>query len=325
MSKIKQKHGDITTTNGYLSGRLDPYEPGALIGYYYAYPDRGGLGKRPTDVIGRYPIYSAGEIQVDMASHVLGVCSKRRDIFVGRNGKLWRFPRILLKKNAGVVYGRSRGDKHIWADNVAREFIDSITPSFGQLATEEAQIRYRKIVRALVNARVLDAASLGLEASALDYAKGISSDWDEADLLTPRYASVQHALLVSLVLALDSNKAAELIELASFLQFKLPIVSRSAALGIYQQGCLLLARLCPPWWNRGYAMDWNGFGNINRIFRAQYARTMNEAMDRSIPLERMTLGGMNGIINTVGVGETEQARDGVPAWGDPPKTVVEPV
>jgi len=34
---------------------------------------------------------------------------------------------------------------------------------------------------------------------------------------------------------------------------------------------------------------------------------------------------MNGIINTVGVGETEQARDGVPAWGDPPKTVVEPV
>tara|TARA_R110000824_G_scaffold199734_1_gene383678 strand:+ start:7044 stop:8048 length:1005 start_codon:yes stop_codon:yes gene_type:complete len=324
MAKQKQNSGTITISNGYRSGRLNPNKPGELLGYFYSHPDRNGLPPRTDKPVQRYPIYSAGEVQVDMSYHVLGACPGRRDVFVGRDGNLWKFPKICLKKQVGPVRPLSREGRHIWADDVARQFIDSITPAFGQHAAAEAQIRYRKIVRTLVNARLLDAASLGLDKSSSDYAKAICSEWTESDLLQPRYASVQHALLVSLVLALDSNKAAELIELASFLQFKIPIVSRSAALGIYQQGCLLLSRLCPPWWNRGYTMDWDGFGDIDRIFRAQYARTMNEAMDRSIPLERMTLGGMNGIANTVGVGETERAREGVPVWGETEETTVEP-
>jgi len=324
MAKEEQKNGTVTVSNGYRSGRLNPNEPGSLLGYFYSYADRNGLPVRTGGNINRYPIYSAGEIQVDLSSHVMGACPGRRDIFIGRNGILWKFPRVLLKRQVTTVQSLNREGKHIWADNLARQFIDSITPNFGQLATEEAQVRYRKIVRTIVNARLLDAAALGLEKKSIDYAQAICSDWTESDLLQPRYASLQHALLVSLVLALESNQAAELIELASFLQFKLPIVSRSAALGIYQQGCLLLSRLCPPWWNRGYTMDWDGFGDIDRIFRAQYARTMNEAMDRSIPFERMTLGGMNGIADTVGVGETERAREGVPVWGESPKTTVEP-
>ena len=71
---------------------------------------------------------------------------------------------------------------------------------------------------------------------------------------------------------------------------RIPFVSRESALSVYQQACSLLARLCPQWWNQGYTCRWELVGDIDRIFRAQYIRMIEDAWDNGTQFE--TVGGI---------------------------------
>ena len=71
---------------------------------------------------------------------------------------------------------------------------------------------------------------------------------------------------------------------------RIPFVSREAALAVYQQAVSLLARLCPQWWNQGYTCRWEMVGDIDRIFRAQYIRMLEDAFDNNTQFE--TAGGL---------------------------------
>ena len=186
--------------------------------------------------------------------------------------------------------GLDREDLNAWADACARMVIDRLTPSNEASVTERSHYRYRKIVNALVSQRILDAAAIGYECNPTDFAKGISQEWTAHDLLYPRHASIRHATLVALVLALDSDKAAQLIELAALIEMRIPFVSREAALSIYQQAVSLLARLCPQWWNQGYTCRWELVGSIDKIFRSQYIRMIESAWDNGTQYE--TAGGI---------------------------------
>ena len=137
---------------------------------------------------------------------------------------------------------------------------------------------------------MLDAAAIGYECTPLTFAQGISVEWTAHDLLYPRHANIRHATLVALVLALEADKAAQLIELAALIEMRIPFVSREAALSIYQQAVSLLARLCPQWWNQGYTCRWELVGDIDKVFRSQYIRMIESAWDSNTQFE--TAGGL---------------------------------
>jgi len=278
---LRPKHKEVVSNKAYHEGRIDIRRIGLTLGWYY---------RKDDGVKRRYPIINAGMIHVGITSHVLGLCIGRRDIFIGRDGLLWKYPKVLLNHTVPTAHDLNKEDLQAWADACARSVIDRITPNSEATVTERSNRRYRKIIRALVEQRILDAASLGYERNARSYARCISSSWTDQDLLNTRHATIRHATLVSLALALEADKAAQLIELAALIEMRVPFVSREAALSIYQQSVSLLARLCPQWWNQGHLCDWNMVGDIDRLFRAQYVRMIEDAWDNGTQFE--TMGGL---------------------------------
>ncbi len=278
--RIYKRKTDVYPNKAFYEGRVNLNKLGVPIGWYHK-----KQGKKT-----KWTILNAGLLQIGINNHVLGLCPERKEIFLGRNGKLWRYKDTLLPSPVPNTLGLDREDLSAWADAGARMVIDRLTPRNEASVTERSQYRYRKIVQALVNQRMLDAAAIGYECTALTFAQGISVEWNAHDLLYPRHASIQHATLVSLVLALEADKAAQLIELAALIEMRIPFVSREAASSIYQQAVSLLARLCPQWWNQGYACRWELVGDIDRIFRAQYIRMIESAWDSGTQFE--TAGGI---------------------------------
>jgi hypothetical protein len=278
--RIYKRKTDVYPNKSFYEGRVNLNTLGVPIGWYHKKE-----GKRS-----KWRILNAGLIQIGITNHVLGMCPDRKEIFLGRDGKLWRYKNVLLPTPVPDVLGCDREELHAWADACAREVIDRLTPNNEATVSERSQYRYRKIVQALVNQRILDSAAIGYECTALTFAHGISVDWTAHDLLFPRHASIRHATLVALVLALDADKAAQLIELAALIEMRIPFVSRESALSVYQQACSLLARLCPQWWNQGYTCRWELVGDIDRIFRAQYIRMIEDAWDNGTQFE--TVGGI---------------------------------
>tara|TARA_R100000322_G_scaffold53771_1_gene33369 strand:- start:217 stop:1101 length:885 start_codon:yes stop_codon:yes gene_type:complete len=278
--RIYKRKTDVYPNKSFYEGRINLNKLGIPIGWYYKEE-----GKRS-----KWRILNAGLIQIGITNHVLGMCPNRKEIFLGRDGKLWRYKNVLLPTPVPDVLGCDREELNAWADACAREVIDRLTPGNEASVSERSQYRYRKIVQALVNQRILDSAAIGYECTALTFAQGISVEWTAHDLLFPRHATIRHATLVALVLALEADKAAQLIELAALIEMRIPFVSREAALSIYQQACSLLARLCPQWWNQGYTCRWELVGDIDRIFRAQYIRMIEDAWDNGTQFE--TVGGI---------------------------------
>ena len=62
-------------------------------------------------------------------------------------------------------------------------------------------------------------------------------------------------------------------------------MNREIALTVYQRAVTLLSRLCPEWWGQGFTTDWNANGSIERTFRNQYVRMVNESNIRDIPID----------------------------------------
>jgi hypothetical protein len=275
-----KKNGEVSPTKALIAGRTDLRKLGIPLGWYY---------QRERKRV-RWRILNVGIVQVGISNYYIGVCIGRRDIFLGRDGRLWRYDGAKLEHNVPSNLGLSEEDLTPWANAISRTIIDRLSPKNELDVIEKSNTRYRKIVLALVKERILDAATLGYEVSAETFARGVSSNWDTKDLLYPRIITLRHATVTALVLSLQANKAAQLIELAAMIEMRVPIVSREAALAIYQQSVSLLSRLCPQWWNQGYTCRWELVGDIERLFRSQYIRTLNDSFETGIQFE--TAGGI---------------------------------
>ncbi len=266
----------VSCRKRYSQGRESPTNYGAAIGYYFL---------QEGEKTRRYDILSAGHIQVGMQTYWVGVIPGRREFFLGVRGRLWRFPGKLMPISVKSPELLDEETRRVWADSIVRTLLDSLTTKVESHVCAQAITRYRKLVRALTNRRIVDAAALGYTRTSKHYAQGVCEAWREFDLLMPAVPNVKHALMVSLVLALDADDASQIIELAGLLEYRSPIINRETALGIYQQGVTLLSRLVPQWWNQGFCTDWSEVGSIERAFRGQYARMLNQAWNRDVPLE----------------------------------------
>lgn len=234
------------------------------------------------------PLVLCGPMQIGLTTHDVFVCCKHKWVFLGRNGRIWRLEGMRLPKKAATLSDMVREGIIIWADTLCRLIVDRLTPERITEPMHQACQRYRHICRELVQKRIMDSASMGRKRGMEYYAKAVSPDWTKGDLVTPRVPNVQHAVLFSLVLALESNTASDLIELAAFIEHRLPLYNRQACQAIYQSSVELLAKLCPAWWAQSFLCPWHTVGSIEQLFKAQFCRIVNDSWVREVPIEAVT-------------------------------------
>ena len=259
-------------------------------------------------------ILNAGPIHVGLSRFLLGVVPGSARAFLCSPPKVWEYPKQLPKATDPFPPRAQSGAQRLWADECARAFLDVVDRPNQLRITATAVTRYHALVHANVHERVLAVGALGRRVTPLHFAYGVSHYWTEADLLTPRCPTIRHAVMVSLVLALEPTNAAQLIELAALVEMCMPIINRESALRIYNYSATCLARLSPAWLAQAYTLDWAKHGSIERAFRAHQARLLNEAMERDIPLESaagLHLRRLVGDTLTRLSAETERERDGV--------------
>jgi len=273
--RIGKVAGDITLAPSYARGTMNVRPLGMRLGWVWL--TRHGA-------LSRHAIRSAGLVRMGLATYVLGLAVGSRALFLGRGARLWRVPGVQLPQPAASLAAVTPEEARLIADAAARVLAEAMTPRPEMDLTDEAHRRYRAITRALVNKRVVEAAANGVPREARDYAHGVSPDWTVHDLLEPRYPDTQHAILLSLVLALPAPDASGLIELGALLEHRVPLVTKEAAGVMYQQACALLARLCPEWWSRAHLTEWSVVGSIEALFRGQYCRMLNAAWGKELTL-----------------------------------------
>lgn len=265
----KRRINHILVGARYADNRISITSFGALIGYWVVYKNKSKI---------KNPILLIGPIQIGITRYWCGVSPKKREIFLGRNGKLWRVAGKLLPGQASEPRNLDSDGKKVWAHTYEQLVLDRLCPAEELQATRYTNTRYRRAVKALVLGRVTESLSYGRELDVQDFARGCCESWTRFDLLSPRYPTVQHALYVSLVLSLPHEQAAELVELGALMEYRVPIVTRALAGQLYAESVKRLAQLCPAWYAEGWALDWKHVGSIDRYFRREFARLLTEAV-----------------------------------------------
>jgi len=273
--RIGKVAGDITLAPAYAGGTMNVRPIGTRLGWVWL-TRHGSLS--------RHAIRSAGLVRMGLSTYVLGLAVGSRALFLGRGARLWRVPGVQLPTPATSLAAVGEAEARLLADTAARVLAEAMTPRPELELTDEAHRRYRAIARALVTKRIVEAAAQGIPREPKDYAHGVSPEWDASDLMEPRCPDTQHAVLLSLVLALPASDANGLIELGALLEHRVPLVTKEAAGVMYQQACALLARLCPEWWSRAHLTDWAMVGSIEALFRGQYCRMLNSAWGKDMTL-----------------------------------------
>ncbi len=234
------------------------------------------------------PIYNVGTVMVGLQASVLGV-TRLGGVVLGRGGRLWRVRGAIIEK--ALVDDRptevsSREEAVVWADKVARAVVDKLVGKKELQVTGELARRYRLLVEVHVERLVLRGAQYGYKVTADGLARAVSARWRAKELMRPRYPSLTHALWVALVLGLPAKDAGDLLVMGGLAEFKVPIVSREVAIGLYHQAVVLLGRMYPEWHLRGGLTDWRREGwTLERLFKGQYTRVLSSAWDRELPVE----------------------------------------
>ncbi len=275
-----KKH--VEPTSDYSGGRFDARlaeNHGKVFGHYHTFSGR--RDGKPN----RRAILCAGRIEIGLVWHDLGVLSKSCEVFLGRDGTIWRLQGVLLERAVPDPFRLTAVGKRIWADGVARAVQERLTQPQVLLLQDAAQTRYRQILRAHVKERALLAASLGRRRDAKDWALAVCRDWTEHDLLSPRHPEIRHALYFALALALDGDDAADLLHLAAWLEYGIPVFDRATCVNLYASAVRQLSLLVPAWHAQSYLCDWRAGGSITEAFQRQYARVLGEAVEREMTAE----------------------------------------
>lgn len=228
-----------------------------------------------------FTVRLVGPIQVGVRTYMVGVIPGRKDIFLGMNGRVWRFPRRVLLTEAPAPPAKPRRHwwKYLsqWACALRESCVDRMEVAPEQRLGSAGREAYQSLVRNLVFRCILDCASFGLARTPHTLAKCVSPHWTEWDLLSPVVPTVRHALMLSLLLALRDTEAGDLLELAGFCEYRCTLITRQTGMVMYREAAQQLARLCPEWWTAGYATDWALYGSIEQRMRRQFTRIVHEA------------------------------------------------
>ena len=127
---------------------------GKLMGHYHT-------ESKIRDCPNRRAIFCAGRIQIGLVWHDVGVIVHAKDIFLGRNGELWRLQGALLRSPAPNPAHFVGEAKRVWADRVARAVTMRLMNPHVLALEDDARKRYHAVLTAHLKNRTLEAAALG--------------------------------------------------------------------------------------------------------------------------------------------------------------------
>lgn len=235
----------------------------------------------------REPVLCCGPIHLATQVFWLGAVPGRKDWFILRNGSVFRWTKHRARVECIDPTELDEGAQALWADAQARAFLDAVMVPQVHRKLHPMYSRYKKLVTAFVNQAIIACAANDIEREAHHFARGCCQAWDRADLLggTP---TILHATYVALVCGLEDGDAAQLIEYAGFIEWRVPLWQRETALMIYQEARRLLSSMLPAWWAQGVAFDWDAHAtSVHDVFTKQFLRLANDAADRSIPVDTL--------------------------------------
>ena len=277
MGRTYESVNILHEASGFKAGTIQYNDYGACIATWKV------SKQRDVGEMSLHGVLNVGPIQVGIRTYFVGVIPGRKDIFLGANGKVWRYPRRRLKVRVPPPPQPplKRWTRHcaVWANTLRTCCIDRMDMMPEHKLGDEGRRRYTALVRSLVFRCILDSGSFGINRTPLELARSVSPHWTEWDLLEVVVPTTRHALYVSLLLALKEDEAAGLIELASFCEYRCTVITRHAATTMYVGAAQQLARLCPAWWTSGYATEWKLYGSIEQCMRRQFMRIVKEAAD----------------------------------------------
>lgn len=278
LEALRKRHKSfMETSSRYDQGRVELTDYGATLGWYNHFPK--------TKARKVHLVINVGPVVVGMNTCYGGVSPGSTFIFLGREGRLWKVPKREFSAPASNPKGLDKFHMRAWADVMSRAIVESMTPPQELQAIDAGCRRYREVVSALVDQRVVESAKYGMDRRPLAYAHGVSEEWDVLDLKCPRAPSLRHALMTSLVLGLDAKVAAELIELGALLEYKAPVITRPIATAIHQKACSLLMAWCPAWAHQSFLLDWRQHGSIDRYLRQHYLNLLRDTIERDISFD----------------------------------------
>mgnify|MGYP000260859319 FL=1 len=280
---------------GTIDGALDI---GVSMGYWRHWPAARGLAKaqiRAKGIHSRPPSRSvirlAGIVRIGPLNYLAGVVPGSRWVFLSQNGKVWRVEptsrKYVLPAACPAVAMLDEPATRLWGASLVRTIEDALCPAPMVAAVVKGGERYRDAVYTHVQRRVAEARQLNRQLKTMDIARAVNPAWDFHTLTAPRHPTVQHAVYLSLALALSLDEGAELIELAAMCEYRAPLVGPAAARSMYQQSAHALAQLVPAWHNHGYLTDWRVLGSITQAFNAQYTRTILNVDSLGVDLTSM--------------------------------------
>lgn len=288
-------HGEVAPSRKFADGTTNPYRIGARLGYVWLRdqrtvevangPDpRERAPRRLGDAVNaaRVSIQSIGKVYWGGQPCALGVALGSTSVFIARAKTLARFPGVRLPAPAPNIRALDRGTARAYGDTVARAWADAVTPLPVRASTREATRRYHDLVRSHVGRTILECAGAGERRTEKDFARFVNPEWVTSDLITPRHPTVTHALLVSLVLALDASYARHLIYYAGLCEYRLPVLTEAGAAGLYTEARRLLAALSPGWWSRAHLWDWKVGGALDEVLQAQWCRMVAATFGRGM-------------------------------------------
>ena len=282
----------LRLAKGVADGVLDVCRPGVTLGW-----------------AGEDPIVGTGQLMIGTHRYVLGVTPGARVLYLLSGRKLWGLQGRLVRPAPPVPHELE--PLRLWADMLARACCEQLTSPAEQRVVELSLRRYHATVRACVETRMLEAAEYGEVRSYDDYARAICVLWEKDDLLSPRIVTLHHAMQVCLVLALPVARAAKLLEFAGFLEHRAHLLDRGTCHRMYERASGTLALLCPAWQAQGHLTDWRQLGDMERIWRGQYARLIREAAARDLSMEALLqMGAANLVAELLGT-DTAHTYD---AW-----------
>lgn len=285
----QRRDGEIVVSAPFAAKAMNPFIVGAKLGWVYRMrraddPVWGAL-KKDADMATRVPICALGPVYYNNTRLILAIAQGSSHYFLAQwepSPRLWAHtgaPR--LSAPALSLRQLARTDKvraQAYANDLVGHFTRGLAPSHYGDAMHEATRRYGVAIQALVQKRIIEAAAAGFPRVVSDFASGCDETWKARDLTHPKVVTLRHAILSSLVLALMPSEASGLIQLASLMEYGVPIVDADTAPRIYNAARHRLTGLCSVYFMDSYLTDWQPHGSIAKLFGTMFLRIMADTL-----------------------------------------------
>ncbi len=291
LERSDRKAGDITVTKRLRTSATGMEILGTTFGRYWCHsPEDGSLLGLPIKSIGVHVWYGEPVL--------FGVVRGLTDVFIARAGQIFKL--------AGVVLDKPALDLARVPPEDALDFSRAVVAQarrLEKLTTGEQDRRdvfewavnnYQRAVRYQINNALIVAEQVGRPLTVRDLAEMVSPNWTVAELVSPAYPTLKHALIVATLLALPTHRAAKLLSRAAVLEIGSDLLPENTdptdgsriAIDAWSHHAMAMERLYPTWLQLGVRLNWKHMGGVLKVLDNLRIQNLSAWVERAKPREK---------------------------------------